>query len=296
MGQCLRCAHQYGSSGKPQWIQCTAHGYGEGVNAAIAQRLEQTSAIRDDIDGLEGGVLNQINNDLERLRLERRSIEMAGIDVPRLADIGTRESELRAEYATSSKQLRALYAKLNQGHLVIETADKLQIRIKVSDVLHTWQPNPMTGLEKSQTVPIKSGRFLSENPREANTEGGVPSDLQSTILMVLLMSVIVTPFGVIAAVYLREYAKQAPLVRIIRVAVNNLAGVPSIVYGVFGLGFFVYFLGGNIDRLFYPEALPAPNLRYARFDVGVFDTGSADRARGNRFDGGRTHPNSAFVA
>ena len=64
----------------------------------------------------------------------------------------------------------------------------------------------------------------------------------------------------IAAVYLREYAKQGPLVRIIRIAVNNLAGVPSIVYGVFGLGFFVYFLGGSIDQLFYPEALPAPTF------------------------------------
>jgi phosphate transport system permease protein len=103
-------------------------------------------------------------------------------------------------------------------------------------------------------------RFLSENPREANTEGGVFPAIFGTVLMVLLMSLIVTPFGVIAAVYLREYAKQGPLVRIIRVAVNNLAGVPSIVYGVFGLGFFVYFLGGNLDQLFYAEALPAPTF------------------------------------
>jgi phosphate transport system permease protein len=76
--------------------------------------------------------------------------------------------------------------------------------------------------------------------------------------MVLLMAVLVTPFGVIAAVYLREYAKQGFITRVIRIAVNNLAGVPSIVYGVFGLGFFVYIIGGNIDRLFYPEAAPAP--------------------------------------
>ena len=233
---------------------------GDGVTAAIAERLTQTSAIRDEIDSLEGGVLNRINNDLERLRLERRRIEMAGIEVPRLADIVNREDELRAEYATSSTKLRALYAKLNQGHLLIETAEKLQIRIKVSDVLHTWQPNPMTGLEKSGLYLSNLWRFLSENPREANTEGGVFPAIFGTILMVLLMSLIVTPFGVIAAVYLREYAKQGPLVRIIRVAVNNLAGVPSIVYGVFGLGFFVYFLGGNIDQLFYPEALPAPTF------------------------------------
>jgi len=79
-------------------------------------------------------------------------------------------------------------------------------------------------------------------------------------MMVMLMAVLVTPFGVIAAVYLREYARQGVLIRIIRIAVNNLAGVPSIVYGVFGLGFFVYFLGGNIDQLFFPEALPSPTF------------------------------------
>jgi len=70
----------------------------------------------------------------------------------------------------------------------------------------------------------------------------------------------VTPFGVIAAVYLHEYAKQGFLTRTIRIAVNNLAGVPSIVYGVFGLGFFVYFVGSNIDLWFFPEALPSPTF------------------------------------
>jgi phosphate transport system permease protein len=74
------------------------------------------------------------------------------------------------------------------------------------------------------------------------------------------MAILATPLGVVAAVYLREYAKQGVLTRTIRIAVNNLAGVPSIVYGVFGLGFFVYFLGGNIDALFFPEALPSPTF------------------------------------
>jgi phosphate transport system permease protein len=78
--------------------------------------------------------------------------------------------------------------------------------------------------------------------------------------MVIIMAMLVTPIGVVAAVYLHEYARQGMLTRLIRIAVNNLAGVPSIVYGVFGLGFFVYFLGGSIDRLFFPEALPAPTF------------------------------------
>lgn len=233
---------------------------GNEVVEVVAKRLQTTRTIREQIDGLEGGVLNRINNDLERLRLERRKIELAGIDVPRLAGIAEEEQALRAEYAISSAELRAMYSELNQGYLLIETANQQSIRIKMSDVLHTWQPNPMTSLQKTALYFSNLWRFLSENPREANTEGGVYPAIFGTVLMVLLMSVIVTPFGVIAAVYLREYAKQGPLVRIIRVAVNNLAGVPSIVYGVFGLGFFVYFLGGNLDQLFYPEALPAPTF------------------------------------
>ncbi|WP_068548538.1 phosphate ABC transporter permease PstA, partial [Oleiphilus sp. HI0079] len=100
--------------------------------------------------------------------------------------------------------------------------------------------------------------FVSDEPREANTEGGIFPAIFGTVLMVIIMSIIVTPFGVIAAVYLREYAHQGTLTRIIRIAVNNLAGVPSIVYGVFGLGFFIYFVGSGIDQAFFPEALPSP--------------------------------------
>jgi phosphate transport system permease protein len=99
----------------------------------------------------------------------------------------------------------------------------------------------------------KVWEFLSDDPREANTEGGIFPAIFGTVMMTLIMAMIVTPFGVLAAVYLREYAKQNTLTRVIRIAVNNLAGVPAIVYGVFGLGFFVYVLGGSVDRLFFPK-------------------------------------------
>jgi phosphate transport system permease protein len=71
---------------------------------------------------------------------------------------------------------------------------------------------------------------------------------------------VVAPFGVVAAVYLSEYARQNAVTRIIRITVSNLAGVPSIVYGVFGLGVFVYTIGGGIDHLFFEAALPAPTF------------------------------------
>jgi phosphate transport system permease protein len=76
--------------------------------------------------------------------------------------------------------------------------------------------------------------------------------------MTLVMAILVVPFGVLAALYLREYAAQGWLVSIVRIAVNNLAGVPSIVFGVFGLGFFCYVVGASIDELLFAEKLPNP--------------------------------------
>jgi phosphate transport system permease protein len=102
------------------------------------------------------------------------------------------------------------------------------------------------------------GKFIKEDPREANTEGGVFPAIFGTVIMTLVMSVFVTPFGVIAAIYLREYAKQGMMVRIVRISVNNLAGVPSIVFGVFGLAFFVYFVGGGLDQWLFADKLPTP--------------------------------------
>jgi len=102
--------------------------------------------------------------------------------------------------------------------------------------------------------------FLSEKPREANTEGGIFPAIFGTFVMTLLMSIAVVPFGIVAAIYLREYAKQGFWVRAVRIAVNNLAGVPSIVFGVFGLGFFVYLFGGGIDEAFYKDRLPTPTF------------------------------------
>ncbi|MGB2325815.1 MAG: phosphate ABC transporter permease PstA, partial [Pseudomonadales bacterium] len=135
-----------------------------------------------------------------------------------------------------------------------------QLEINLSKIVRAFRANAMTGPQKVSFYASKLWEFVSAEPREANTEGGVFPAIFGTVMMVLLMSVMVTPFGVVAAVYLREYARQGPITRIIRIAVNNLAGVPSIVYGVFGLGFFIYFLGGNIDQLFFPEAAPAPTF------------------------------------
>src|SRR5262249_7332584 len=100
----------------------------------------------------------------------------------------------------------------------------------------------------------------TDEPRNANTEGGVFPAIFGTITMTLLMTIGVVPFGVLAALYLREYAKAGAIVSAVRIAINNLAGVPSIVFGVFGLGFFCYIIGGSIDGIFFRAKLPSPTF------------------------------------
>lgn len=231
------------------------------LQARLAERVERANGLRVQIDTLENGSLDRINYELERIRLGLRGLALRGEqDGERARELQTQASQLQAEYAIDEAKLRALYSELHQDELTIRTADGGEIDVPVADILHAWYPNDYSTLDRVAHFVSGIGRFLTEDPREANTEGGIFPAIFGTVLMVLLMSVIVTPFGVIAAVYLREYARQGVFVRIIRIAVNNLAGVPSIVYGVFGLGFFVYFLGGNIDQLFYAEALPAPTF------------------------------------
>jgi len=223
------------------------------------QRLARADGLRGQIEELETDAIGAINYQLERLRLEERRLELDGVDDPaRLAQLDERHAALQADYQQLEQQLLTLNQAIRRDSVMMTTAEGREVELPLHTILDAWQPNAMGVGAKLGHYLGKAWEFVSEEPREANTEGGIFPAIYGTILMVLLMSVLVTPLGVIAAVYLKEYAHQGLLTRTIRVAVNNLAGVPSIVYGVFGLGFFVYTLGGSIDRLFYPEALPAP--------------------------------------
>ncbi len=226
--------------------------------------LNASTPLREHIQFLERNVLGQINYRLEQLRLEERKLDLSGDNaeqqLPSRTGIEAERAALDASYAQEEAKLRLLREQLGSNHFELTTAAGQTIHIDFADFVRAWQPNSMGLTAKLDHYGSSLKAFLTEDPREANTEGGIYPALFGTVLMVLLMSVLVTPFGVIAAIYLREYARQGPLVRVIRIAVNNLAGVPSIVYGVFGLGFFVYFLGGSLDQLFFPEALPAPTL------------------------------------
>jgi len=223
--------------------------------------LDRALAIHDEIYELEKGVVGRINHQYERLRLRERGIELRGIsDLQARAEIAAQRAELDAEYAQMQEELESLYSQFNRDSFLVHTAQGAEIEITFGKVVRAYYPNQMEVFDKIGFYFSKLWEFLSEDPREANTEGGIFPAIYGTVLMVILMSIFVTPFGVVAAVYLKEYARQGILTRTIRIAVNNLAGVPSIVYGVFGLGFFVYFVGAEIDSALFPEALPSPTF------------------------------------
>ena len=231
----------------------------------LKKRLERGEGLRVEIHALASGELTGINYDLERLRLERRALDRRKTvsDAERnarLSELALEEDALLAAFQSAESRLRVLRESLARDSIRMTSGSGQDLETHLSEIVRAWRPNAMSTLEKMRHYLGSLWVFMSEPPREANTEGGIFPAIFGTVMMVLLMSVLVTPFGVIAALYLREYAKQGPFVRLIRIAVNNLAGVPSIVYGVFGLGFFVYFLGGNLDQLFFPDALPAPTF------------------------------------
>ena len=232
---------------------------GEAAWPELQRRIQRIDQLHGQISQLEKGDIGRINHGLERLRLKTRKLELEDkLDAAAQAELDAERAEWNAQYKELEGRLMELHHAFNRDSIGVRTIDGRELEISLGKVVRAYQPNAMSVPQKLGFYGAKVWEFVSDEPREANTEGGIFPAIFGTVLMTIIMAVIVTPFGVIAAVYLREYAKQGTLTRIIRIAVNNLAGVPSIVYGVFGLGFFVYVLGGSLDRIFYPEAAPAP--------------------------------------
>lgn len=230
------------------------------LEAAVDRAIERANAQR----VIERRDVGRINTAMERIRLTER-----GLDLQQLPDeeLASRKTELQAqrqaldaEYDVLRVQMDELQQERRRDSLIMRTTDGREVSLNLATIIAIVQPNDMSMLSKFTHYFAKIWEFLTTEPREANTEGGIFPAIFGTITMVFIMSIMVTPFGILAAIYLREYAKQGPLTRMIRISVYNLAGVPSIVFGVFGLGFFVYYLGGNIDRIFYEAALPSPTF------------------------------------
>lgn len=227
----------------------------------LPELLARVLEFQEEIDELQKVDIGAINYQIERLRLKERKLRLEGklTDV-KSSEINQQVSQLELDYQILEKELMALRDEVARDQLKMKAMDGQIVSINFENILKVTNNNKMNFFEKLMMFFSQIGSFISDDPREANTEGGVFPAIFGTVLMVLLMTVIVSPLGVVAAIYLHEYAGNNALTKLLRIAVINLAGVPSIVYGVFGLGFFVYMVGGSLDQIFYPETLPSPTF------------------------------------
>ncbi|EIF2702858.1 phosphate ABC transporter permease PstA [Vibrio alginolyticus] len=235
--------------------------YTSDIQSILNKKLDDAETLRHEIDSLVVDQLKELGWKLEQLRLEKRKHELNDtLTESFLKENQTKKEQIEKALATLDLQLDGLRLQLSDYALIAEDMTGSQVSIPLEDILDYWYPNQMSLPDKVMHWGKQVWKFLSEEPRESNSEGGVFPAIFGTVFLVLIMSIIVMPLGVIAAIYLHEYAKNNALTRVIRIAVINLAGVPSIVYGVFGLGFFVYTIGASIDNVFYAEKLPAPTF------------------------------------
>ena len=245
---------------------------GEDSSASNADPLRRLSPLLEEarersrrIRRLEKREIGAINFRIEQKRLEVRAIRRdpaaTAAARQRIAEIEGEVKELEKRYEALREHADRLRSENARAQVTLADANGEERILPVSAIVRIFRPNALGFDGRLKIYFSRMGEFVAAEPRESNTEGGVFPAIFGTVMMVLIMSAAVMPFGVIAALYLREYARQGALVRAVRIAVNNLAGVPSIVFGVFGLGFFVYLTGGAIDRLFYSDRLPDPTFK-----------------------------------
>ncbi|NIP37883.1 MAG: phosphate ABC transporter permease PstA [Candidatus Dadabacteria bacterium] len=225
----------------------------------LAEILPKTTAKYKEIKEIEKYDIGDINYAMEGIRLKKKNLNKTDPeDIRKIEELNKQFAEQEEKFKVEEKKLITLYTELDQYKVKLETVDDRSKEFSAGIIVRAYRPNSMGTFSKFILYLDKFWEFLSADPREANTEGGVFPAIFGTVMMVLIMSIVVLPFGVLAALYLREYAKQGPMVRVVRICVNNLAGVPSIVFGVFAVGFFIYGIGGAIDQVLYSDNLPAP--------------------------------------
>lgn len=251
---------------------------GDEILERLPAMLAEAAALRRELRRLERDVVGDINRRIEAarlalVRLERQAgggaASLQGVDPHQEAAARGQEAAGRhreaiaraqAQYEQVLQEIAALRRQLSGRTLVLALAGGSELSVDVASIVRIYRPNAMSPGEKLGFYAAKLWEFLSSEPRESNTEGGIFPALFGTVLLVLIMTVAVVPIGVLAAVYLKEYARDGWFTRALWIAIRNLAGVPSIVFGIFGLGFFIYGVGGSIDRAFFPERLPAPTF------------------------------------
>jgi len=258
---------EYGNAiGFPDSLELARHGTirfeNPGFSYWLKTSVDEVNRRWSEIRVVEKKRIGAINHEMEALQIRQRALLRKGTQPGnfQLQKIKHRTEELQGQYTGLAKQASELRKKQTQDFFNYTLPSGEKKRILVSQIVHHCFPNKLSFSDRGVLFLQRCWRFLSEEPREANTEGGIFPAIFGTFVMTLLLSLAVTPLGVLAAIYLHEYAIQGVFVRAVRIAVNNLAGVPSIVFGVFGLGCFVYLVGGTIDQLFFADKLPTPTF------------------------------------
>lgn len=214
---------------------------------------------------LETGEMGDVHAEREAERLAVRKAELDhGVSSAQAQAQRERYAATQAAAEREYERMRGEIAELDRENaryvLALETSDGRAVEMPLDQIVRAWPANRLGLFDSLGLYLSRWGEFLLDEPREANSEGGVWPAIFGTVIMTLLMTVLVVPVGVLAALYLREYAKAGLISSWVRIAINNLAGVPSIVFGVFGLGFFCYAVGGSLDEWFFAARLPSPTF------------------------------------
>jgi ABC-type phosphate transport system permease subunit/ABC-type phosphate transport system auxiliary subunit len=188
----------------------------------------------------------------EEARLAARQAEISyGKGAAEHAAAEEKYAEVKRACKEEDESINAEIKSLKKTNVSLQmrlvTADGNEKTLTMDEIVRAYPANQLGFWDKVGVYCSRWGEFLWDNPRESSTEGGVFPPIWGMVALTLLLSLAVVPFGVLAALYLREYAKSGPIISAVRIAINNLAGVPSIVFGVFGLGFFCYLVGAFID-------------------------------------------------
>ncbi len=230
-------------------------------NALLHQRLDQVHEQLRQASNIRRIEMARLNAQLESLQQQADDQQRKGaFSLQQQSELDANRAALQRRFSALAQQLTHLQHASQRDTLVLRDVQGEDHVIPLAQIVEAWYPNTLSLGGKLQHFARQIWQFVSDSPTTGGSESGAFPAIFGTVLMVLLMSIIVMPLGVVAAVWLHEYAGRNALTRLVRIAVVNLAGVPSIVYGVFGLGFFVWLIGGTLDQLFYSNALPNPTF------------------------------------
>lgn len=233
----------------------------QNMQHALQERLQQTHQLLEQAERIRRTEMAHITAQLEALEVEALELQASGRENEQERSmLMANRSELQRQFVAQAERRASLLQESARNALMLRDVNGQLHRIPLAQIRDAWYPNAMTLAQKWQHFLQQLWHFVADSPDASPGEGGAFPAIFGTVLMVLLMSVVVMPLGVVAAVWLHEYAGQHALTRLVRIAVVNLAGVPSIVYGVFGLGFYVWLIGGTLDQLFYAASLPNPTF------------------------------------